>query len=177
MTSGAAHHDPGHVTISFAQDTYSPGDTVNFTVTVSTHVPLKVPTLVAELFGVEEIEPGLEDQMDFGEAEEEVLESDETLSMSTNGEALDGEDEGEEEDWDEEDDEDDLTSFTHEDEATLATNLSLKAGETRTFNGSFTLPADAQPSYYGVRAAHTWWVEAYTDGDGAIGGGKEFLVR
>lgn len=166
---------PGRLTIEIDREQFSPGDTVSFTVTVSASTPLKAKSLVAELFGVEEVEPVFEDEDDFGADEEEALEDVETLDGALNGESeLVLEDE-EEEDWDE--DIEDMSSFTYEDEAVLATDVSFKAGESRTFNGSFTLPEDVQPSYFGVRAAHTWWLDAYLEGDVEVSGGREILVR
>ncbi len=166
--------EPGRLTVEIDREQFSPGDTVTFTVTVSANTSLKAKALIAELFGVEEIEPEFEDEEDFGEDEEEALEDVETLDGALNGEAEVTLDE-DEDDWGEELEE--MTSFTHEDEAVLAMNVSLQAGESRTFDGSFTLPENAQPSYFGVRAAHTWWLDAYLEGDVEVSGGKEFLVR
>jgi hypothetical protein len=38
--------------------------------------------------------------------------------------------------------------------------LSLGAGQTREFRGTLQVPADAQPTYRGVDAQHTWRVRA-----------------
>jgi len=177
MPAKTSAREPGRLTVEIDREQFSPGDTVTFTVTVSANTSLRAKALVAELFGVEEIEPEFEDEEDFGEDEEETLEDVESLDGVLNGESevtLE-DDEDDEDDWDEELEE--MTSFTHEDETVLATNVSLKAGDSRTFSGSFTLPEDAQPSYFGVRAAHTWWLDAYLEGDIEVSGGKKFLVR
>jgi hypothetical protein len=55
---------------------------------------------------------------------------------------------------------------THAQEIQIAPAFVLAAGETRTFEGTITLPADAQPSFKGRHAKHEWKVRGRLDAVG-----------
>ena len=166
---------PARIDLTIEGEQFAAGATVAFNVTVTAQDRLNRSDLVAELVAVEEVDPyptGDEDYEDEYEEEDEGGDEGNLVSLSFNGgdtEEGDMEAEGMEEDW--------VQSTTYSEEAVLAEGLTLKAGETRSFSGSFVIPEDAQPTYDGVNATHTWWIDIYLEGDIEINESKEFYVR
>lgn len=165
---------PARIEVTINGETFAPGDEVPFSVVVTARDRLANVDLLAEMLGLEEVDA-------MGEGDEDLFDEDEgddmadqgTVNVSYNGEGVEGGDE------DEEMDEEGglISSTTYSDEATLASKLSLRSGESRTFNGSFTLPEDAQPTYDGINATHSWWIDIYLDGDVEVSQSVEFFVR
>lgn len=173
---------PARIDLTIEGEQFASGATVSFNVTVTAQDRLNRSDLIAELVAVEEVDPyptGDEDYEDEYEEDEEA--GDEgvegnLVSVSFNG--GNGEDDAEDEDTEDMDDEEDwVQSTTYSEEVVLAEGLALKAGESRSFSGSFVVPEDAQPTYDGVNATHTWWIDIYLEGDVEINQSKEFYVR
>lgn len=170
---------PARIDLSLDGEQFAPGATVTFNVNVTAR-DRTAGDLVAELVGVEEVHPFPEGDEDaYGEYEDEIDEEDVDpaglVAVSTNG---DGNGEvDEDEDEDEDGDEEWVQSSTFSEELVLAEGLNLKSGESRSFSGSFVIPEDAQPTYDGINATHTWWVDIYLEGDIEITESKEFTVR
>ena len=169
---------PARIDLTVEGEQFAPGATVAFNVTVTAQDRLNRSDLVAELVAVEEVDPyptGDEDYEDEYEDEDadEGGEEGNLVNLSFNG----GDDGDAEDEEDVEDEEDWVQSTTYSEELMLAEGLALRAGETRTFSGSFVIPEDAQPTYDGVNATHTWWIDIYLEGDIDINESKEFQVR
>lgn len=170
MSSRNPARESGRIELQLSQDQFAPGDTLSFTINVMARDRLTARALAAELLAVEEIELDEEDEFVDGYDDEEGEGDSNVIPMSFNG--------GADDDDDEEDEEEDLiTNITFSEEQTLASNLSLKSGESRSFTGSFTIPNDAQPTYEGVQAIHTWWIDVYLEGDIEISESREIRVR
>ncbi len=175
MPSQKSAGEPGRIEVQVDDKVFAPGDTINFSVVVTAGDRLSARALVAELLGVEEVDPYGDEDDEF-EGEDEELEADNVLTLSVNG-GTEEDEEDEDEDFEDEDGDELISNITYDDEITLAKNLALNAGESRTFNGSFTLPEDALPTYEGIQALHTWWIEVYLDNEVEISESKELTVR
>jgi hypothetical protein len=126
--------------LELAQATVAPGDTLDYRVVLVTTGPLNADRLTVGLYGRERIRvwtSGLppsaaapSDSGGLGEA-----------GPSAPGLARES------------------TTAQHV-ETVAGAELSLAAGQTREFRGSLQVPADAQPTYRGVDAQHTWCVRA-----------------
>jgi hypothetical protein len=55
---------------------------------------------------------------------------------------------------------------TLEKELPVAPAFVLAAGETRTFEGDFVVPRDAQPTYVGINARHGWQIRGRIEAPG-----------
>src|SRR4051794_8968771 len=139
MPSRSSAREPGRIELKLDQTTFAPGDAVAVTVTVTARDRFTARGVMVELLAVEEIDPF--DDEDEYEDDEETADGDNVIPMTFNGE-------GDDDDEDDED-EDLVTNITFSEEITLATNVALKSGESRTFAGSFTIPEDGQPTYEG----------------------------
>lgn len=152
--------EPGVIELDLGDKSeFSPGDTINLNVTITANQRLTGRTLIAEILGIEEVDL-------YGEEDEELDE--EGGAVSFNGEDEEFEDEEEPE-----------GNETFSEELILARSVSLQQGESRSFVGEFTLPEDALPTYLGVQATHTWWVDVYLELDGGdeLYASKEITVR
>ncbi len=170
MSAQASSGQPVDIRITLGQEQVAPGETVSFTVDVKANERISGVALVAELIGVEELDI-YGDEEDFDE--EEMDEG--SVDASLNGTDLDDEDD----EFDEEEEEDEIANETFSEELVLTSDLTMQPGESRTFSGSFALPQDAQPTYNGVQAWHTWWLDAFIEmatGD-EIGDSQEVYVR
>ncbi len=173
-----ASQTPARIDLTIEGEQFAPGATVSFNVTVTAQDRLNRSDLVAGLVAVEEVDPyptgdeDYDDEDEFEDEDEDTGTEGNLVSVSFNG----GADEAEG-DEDTEDEEEWVESTTYSEELVLAEGLALKAGETRSFSGSFVIPEDAQPSYDGVNATHSWWIDIYLEGDIEINETKEFQVR
>lgn len=170
MSAQASSGQPVDIRITLGQEQVAPGGTVSFSVSVTANERISGVALVAEMVGVEELDI-YGDEEGFDEVEE-----DEEVDASLNGTDLDDDDEDEFED---EEDEEEIANETFSEELVLTSDLTMQPGESRTFDGSFSLPEDAQPTYNGVQAWHTWWLDAFIElasGD-EVGDSQEVYVR
>ncbi|MFN8498381.1 MAG: hypothetical protein U0641_11045 [Anaerolineae bacterium] len=170
MNAQASSGQPVDIRLTIEGEGVAPGQAVSFSVSVTANQRISGVALVAELVGVEELDIyGDEEDLD-----EEEMEDGE-VDASLNGTDLDDD----EDEFDEDEEEDEIANETYSEELVLTSDLTMQAGETRTFDGSFTLPEDAQPTYNGVQAWHTWWLDAFIEmntGD-EIGDSQEVFVR
>lgn len=170
MSPQASSGQPVDITLTIEQEQVAPGQAVSFNVSVTANQRISGVALVAELVGVEEIDVYGDDE----DLDEEEMDDGE-VDASLNGTDLDDE----EDEFDEDEDEEEIVNETYSEELVLTSDLTMGPGETRTFDGSFTLPEDAQPTYNGIQAWHTWWLDAFIElntGD-EIGDSKEVYVR
>ncbi|MFN8484714.1 MAG: hypothetical protein U0768_16890 [Anaerolineae bacterium] len=170
MNAQASSGQPVDIRLTINEEQVAPGGTVSFSVNVTANERISGVALVAELVGVEELDI-YGDEEDLDEEEMEDGEVDAPL----NGADLDDE----EDEFDAEEDEEDIANETYSEELVLTSDLTMQPGETRSFDGSFALPEDAQPTYNGVQAWHTWWLDAFVElnsGD-EIGDSQEVYVR
>jgi hypothetical protein len=126
--------------LDLAQDTVAPGDTLDYRLVLVTSGPLNADRLTIGLYGRERIRVwtgglpppgrGADDSLGLGEA-----------PPSATGLARE-------------------STTAQYVETVAGAELSLSAGQTREFRGSLQVPADAQPTYRGVDAQHTWRVRA-----------------
>ncbi|MFN8475119.1 MAG: hypothetical protein U0822_23255 [Anaerolineae bacterium] len=170
MSAQASSGQPVDIRLTINEEQVAPGQTVSFSVSVTANQRISGVALVAELVGVEELDIyGDEEDLDEDEMD------DGSVDASLNGTDLDDE----EDEFDEEEDEEEIANETYSEELVLTSDLTMQPGETRSFDGSFALPEDAQPTYNGVQAWHTWWLDAFVElntGD-EIGDSQEVYVR
>jgi hypothetical protein len=162
--SAEAQSQRGRIEIKVSEETIAPGEEVLFEVVISAREQLRIRAVVAQMFDVEEI-TGVDGNW---EDEDEEEAEGEGFEMSLNGG-----------DTDEDEDDEFITNTVHTDEIVLAKDLTVGAGQSRSLRGTFQLPDDCEPSYYGVQAVHSWWVGAYLDlgTEEDIADSKEFHVR
>ncbi len=170
MSAQASSGQPVDIRLTIKQEQVAPGETVSFTVDVKANERISGIALVAELVGVEELDI-------YGDEEDEFEDDmgEEEMDASMNGTDVDDD----EEDFEDEGDEEEIANETYSEEIVLTSDLTMQPGETRTFEGSFALPEDAQPTYNGVQAWHTWWLDAFVElnsGD-EVGDSQEVYVR
>jgi hypothetical protein len=126
--------------LELAQQTAAPGGTLEYRVVLVTTGPLNADRLTVGLYGRERIRvwtsslppsgPAPGDHAGLGDA-----------APSASGLARE-------------------STTAQQVETVAGAELSLAAGQTREFRGSLQVPADAQPTYRGVDAQHTWRVRA-----------------